>query len=139
MDEFADFMDDFRTIIRDDKINIISSTIRYVKANDESYLSYAPNQDAFSVIVMSNISLEQDDVKQAEASTQRLVDAATDHGGTYYLTYQLFPTKEQLETAYPNIDKVFELKKKYDPGELFMNHFYAKYAKGEKVEYGGTF
>lgn len=137
--KFTGFMDDFRTIIQQDKINIISSTIRYVKANDESMLSYAPKEDAFSVIVMSNISLEPAEVKKAEQSTQRLVDAAIKHDGTHYLTYQLFPTKEQLQKEYPKIDEVFALKRKHDPDELFMNHFYAKYALGKEVRYGGTF
>ena len=85
---------------------------------------------------MSNIGLDQDSIHSAEASTQKLVDSVTKHNGTYYLTYQLFPTKTQLQTAYPNIDKFFALKKKYDPEEVFMNDFYAKYAKGETIEYG---
>ncbi len=139
IDEFTGFMDDFRTIINEDNINIISSTIRYVKANDEIMLPYAPTKDAFSVIVMSNISLEQAEVEKAELSTQRLVDAAIKHGGTHYLTYQLFPTKAQLTKEYPRIDEAFDLKRKYDPEELFMNDFYAKYALGKEVEYGGTF
>jgi decaprenylphospho-beta-D-ribofuranose 2-oxidase len=139
INEFVGFMDKFRDIITEDKVNIISSTIRYVKANDEIMLPYASKQDAFSVIVMSNISLDKQEVLKAERSTQRLVDAAIAHKGTHYLTYQLFPTKEQLKQEYPNIDKVFALKRKYDPKEVFMNEFYAKYAQGKEVEYGGTF
>lgn len=133
---FTQFMDDFRTIIQKDDVNIISSTIRYVKASNESYLSYAPKQDAFSIIVMSNIGLGKKDIAKAERTTQKLVNASAKYSGTYYLTYQLFPTTQQLKAAYPNADKVFQDKLRYDPTETFMSDFYAKYAKGETIEFG---
>ncbi len=37
----------------------------------------------------------------------------------YYLTYQLFPTQEQVRKAYPNIDAVFVMKRHYDEIETF--------------------
>ena len=32
-----------------------------------------------------------------------------------------------IRKAYPKINDFFELKKMYDPNELFVNHFYKKY------------
>jgi decaprenylphospho-beta-D-ribofuranose 2-oxidase len=124
---FVPFMDRFRDVLVEHDLNVISFTIRYVKANDETYLAYAPKEDCFAIIQMSNVGLSKEDQAATTSATQALVDAAADHGGTYYLTYQLYPTNEQLRRAYPNADHVFAQKRKYDPGEMFMSKFYDKY------------
>ena len=71
---------------------------------------------------------------KAEKWTQKLVDLAIENNGTYYLTYQLYPTQKQIRQVYPEIDSFFLEKKKHDPNEMFMNKFYAKYALGEEDE-----
>jgi hypothetical protein len=57
------------------------------------------------------------------------VDAALEYGGTYYLTYQLYPTADQLHRAYPNARRAFERKRFYDPDETFTSQFYEKYGR----------
>jgi len=52
--------------------------------------------------------------------------------GSYYLCYRRFADPEQLRRAYPQIDEFFALKRKYDPGELFSNQFYAQYARSPR-------
>ena len=78
---------------------------------------------------MSNVGLSQKAQDRTEKITQEIVDAALKYSGTYYLTYQLYPTKEQIRKAYPNADLFFAKKLQYDPSEMFMNKFYEKYAK----------
>jgi hypothetical protein len=124
---FVPFMDAFRKILQDGHMNVISSTIRFVKANNETYLSYLPHDDGFSIIQMSNVGLSKQAQAHTAEVTQRLVDAAIKYGGTYYLTYQQYPTKEQMYAAYPHAPYVFAQKKVYDPEELFYSEFYAKY------------
>jgi FAD/FMN-containing dehydrogenase len=51
------------------------------------------------------------------------------HDGRYYLPYRLHATPKQFNEAYPQAEKFFELKRKYDPEELFQNEFYLKYGK----------
>ncbi|MDA1028499.1 MAG: FAD-binding oxidoreductase [Bacteroidetes bacterium] len=126
---FMPFMDEFREILLKDKVNTISFTIRYVKANNETYMAYAPTEDAFAIIYMTNVSLSEKAQEKIEKTTQKIVDTAIKNSGTYYLTYQLYPTKEQMRKAYPNTDLFFAKKLQYDPSEMFMNKFYEKYAK----------
>ena len=76
---------------------------------------------------MSNVGLSADAQAHAEAVTRQLVDAALEHGGTYYLTYQLYPTVEQLHRSYPNAGYAFERKRFYDPEEMFTSQFYERY------------
>jgi FAD/FMN-containing dehydrogenase len=45
------------------------------------------------------------------------------------LPYRLHATREQFAQAYPQAREFFELKRKYDPDELFDNAFYNTYGK----------
>ena len=62
-----------------------------------------------------------------QAMSQEMIEAALASGGRYYLPYRLHATLGQFRQAYPQADEFFELKKKYDPDELFQNQFYLKY------------
>ena len=126
---FVPFMDEFRRMLQEGRMDVISSTVRYVKANDETALAYAPNEDCFAIIQMSNVGLSKEEQANAERVTQEIVDAAIRHDGRHYLTYQLYPTPAQLRRAYPKADFVFERKRHYDPDERFSSKFYERYAR----------
>src|SRR5438093_83337 len=113
------------------KMNVLSSTVRYVAPNATPALAYAPSKPAFAIIQMSNVLLSADAQAHAQAVTRQLVDAALEYGGTYYLTYQLYPTPQQLHRAYPNARHAFDRKRFYDPGELFTSQFYERYGHTE--------
>jgi len=127
VENFVPFMDRFRAILTDGRMNVLSSTVRYVSPNATPALAYAPTRPAFAIIQMSNVGLSQDAQAQARKVTQQLVEAALQFGGTYYLTYQPYPTPDQLHRAYPNARRAFDRKRFYDPGELFSNQFYETY------------
>jgi decaprenylphospho-beta-D-ribofuranose 2-oxidase len=127
VENFVPFMDRFREILLAGKMNVLSSTVRYVAPNATPTLAYAPRRGTFAIIQMSNVGLSATEQARAEAVTQQLVDASIEYGGTYYLTYQLYPTPEQLHRAYPNARHAFERKRFYDPDEIFTNKFYQKY------------
>lgn len=124
---YPEFLSGFKTILQEDGVNVISFTVRYVKANNESMLSYCPLEDCFAVIFMTNVGLSATEQNKIQTTVQRIVDLAIMENGTYYLTYQLYPTRTQLTAAYPRFDEFIALKKKYDPQELFINKFYKKY------------
>ena len=129
VEAFVPFMDRFREILLADQVNVLSSTIRYVTPNATPVLAYAPQRPAFAIIQMSNVPLSAEGQARAAATTRRLVDAALAHGGTYYLTYQLYPEPSQLHRAYPNARHAFERKRFYDPEETFSSQFYERYGK----------
>jgi decaprenylphospho-beta-D-ribofuranose 2-oxidase len=131
VEKFVPFMDRFREILLAGDMNVLSSTVRYVKPDSTPALAYAPRADAFAIIQMSNVGLSPDAQAHAAGVTRQLVDAALEHGGTYYLTYQLYPTPEQLHRAYPNARHAFERKRFYDPGEIFSSQFYERYGHAQ--------
>jgi decaprenylphospho-beta-D-ribofuranose 2-oxidase len=127
VENFVPFMDRFREILVAGRMNVLSSTVRYVAPNATPVLAYAPHREAFAIIQMSNVGLSAEAQAHAQAVTRQLVDAAIQNGGTYYLTYQLYPSAEQLHRAYPNAHRAFERKRFYDPEETFTSQFYEKY------------
>ncbi|MCW3156984.1 hypothetical protein [Micropruina sonneratiae] len=61
--------------------------------------------------------------------TRTLVDRALARGGTFYLPYQQHYTRDDLARAYPRIEEFFALKRRHDPGLLFMNSLHGRYAR----------
>jgi len=55
--------------------------------------------------------------------------AMVEHGGRYYLTFDIIASKDQFRGAYPQWSEFFALKRKYDPDEMFSSVFYQKYAR----------
>ena len=131
VERFVPFMDRFRDILVAGNLNVLSATVRYVTPNSTPALAYAPSGDAFAIIQMSNVGLSADAQAHAEVVTRQLVEAALEHGGTYYLTYQLYPTLEQLHRAYPRAGYAFERKRFYDPNEVFTSQFYERYGHNQ--------
>jgi FAD/FMN-containing dehydrogenase len=127
VENFVPFMDQFREILLAGKMNVLSSTVRYVSPNATPVLAYAPRRESFAIIQMSNVKLSPEGQARAAEITRQLVDAAIEQGGTYYLTYQLYPTTEQLHRAYPRARHAFERKRFYDPDEIFTSQFYELY------------
>lgn len=126
--QYSGFIKDFKKILKDQKINVISFTIRYVAKNNETTLAYCPTEDCFAIIFMANVGLDSSSQQHIETTTQSLVGSAIRHQWSYYLTYQLYPTKAQITQMYPKFDEFVKFKKQFDPNELFINKFYKKYA-----------
>src|SRR5262249_34671847 len=100
--------------------------IRTVHKDMVTALPYA-KQDMFGFVLYFNVRFNDSENEILKKTTADLIDAAAQSGGTYYLPYQLFYTREQLLTDYPEANDFFAMKKKYDPMELFSNKFYQKY------------
>src|SRR5213078_1972687 len=84
---FMTFMEGMRGILQEEETNLLGVTLRYVKANNETALSYAPKENAFAVIVYFNEVCSADGRAKANALINRLVRLAVNCGGTFYLTY----------------------------------------------------
>ena len=79
--------------------------------------------------ILNERFIRLDSASQAKTAdvTRQLVDAAIEYGGTYYLTYQLYPTPAQLLKAYPRAREAFSRKRFYDSAETFSSKFYERY------------
>ena len=125
-DRMPGFVDGVRDVVRRDKANLLNVTIRTVHKDTITSLPYA-KEDMFGLVLYFNVKFNDRDNQILKKTTSDLIDLAHASGGTYYLPYQLFYTKEQLRNCYPEIDDFFVIKKKFDPIGLFSNKFYEKY------------
>lgn len=126
-EQMTTFVDGLRQIVRANKANLLNTTIRIVPKDTDSALPYA-KQDVFAFVLYFNQRFNDHDSAVLKKTTSDLIDLTTNLGGTFYLPYQLYYSKEQLRAAYPEVDHVFAEKRRLDPQELFVNTFYKKYA-----------
>jgi FAD/FMN-containing dehydrogenase len=125
-DRMSEFVDLLRDVVRRNHANLLNVTIRTVHRDTVTALPYA-QQDMFGFVLYFNVKFNDRENQILRKTTVELIDAAEHTGGTYYLPYQLFYSKDQLLRSYPGIDNFFATKKKYDPAGLFSNKFYEKY------------
>ena len=128
LDQFQSFIDHLRRTVQQYKVNLLNITLRYMAQNKDTLLSYSL-QETIAVVLYANIGRDQQSTDLAGEWTRNLIDNAISLGGTYYLTYQGFATKEQMRQVYPAFRQFQSIKQKYDPNEVFVNKFYQQYWK----------
>ena len=130
---FLDFFEDMRSVLLDSRANLLGVTIRYVKHDAESFLSYAPHEEAFATVLYINEPTSAEGRAKGGALIQRLVQLAAQHGGTFYLTYARDVELSDLREAYPQIDAFFLAKRRIDPERRFTSQFFEQYAEEFRV------
>ena len=132
-DKMVKFIDDLRDVIQKSNVNLLNVTIRSVKKDTITKLPYAKD-DMFAFVLYFNQGFNKKESEALEKVTGELINKVIEAGGTFYLPYKLYYTKEQLKQAYPAIDDFFRLKKQHDPNGLFSNTFYEKYGTASSVK-----
>jgi FAD/FMN-containing dehydrogenase len=125
-DGLARFIQKLQRIIPEHEADLLNVTVRFVREDRDTFLRYA-DQDLFALVMLFNQRTSAAGDARMETQTRDLIDAALSVGGRYYLPYRLHATQKQFERAYPRAQEFFQLKRKYDPQELFQNQFYLKY------------
>ena len=120
------FIDGLRQIVMDYEVNLLNASVRVVHQGD-IFLNYAP-VDMFSVVLYINQQTNNQGNEKMRNVTSVLIDLTIGLAGRFFLPYQLYYTKEQLERSYPEIGAFFAAKRHYDPDLLLTNTFYEKYA-----------
>jgi decaprenylphospho-beta-D-ribofuranose 2-oxidase len=124
---FTRFIEEGRQVLHEENFRLLNTTVRFVPANHDAFLSYA-REDCFSIVIFFEQLLQPQAIRRTEAVLRRLLDCALACGGAHYLCYQRFASRQQLQQAYPKLDAFFELKRRYDPQQRFDNQFHQQYA-----------
>ena len=106
--------------------NVIYGTVRLIEQDDETFLNWAKLSYA---CVVFNLHFEHSrrGVAKVADDLRCLIDLATEMGGSYFLTYNRFATREQLAHCYPQFGRFLDLKSKYDPGGVFSSDWHRAY------------
>jgi FAD/FMN-containing dehydrogenase len=107
-------------------VPVIYGTVRLIEKDDESFLPWA--RESYACIIFNLLTIHTPAGIEASAVAFRaLIDLATAAGGSYYLTYHRFATREQVTKCHPRFASFLALKKKYDPEERFQSDWYRHY------------
>jgi FAD/FMN-containing dehydrogenase len=122
------FMNNVREDARKSGMNIIYGTIRLIEKDDESVLAWARERWA---CVVFNLHVDHcpAGIRKAEHDFRRLIDRAADLGGSYYLTYHRWATREQVERCHPRMREFLNGKRTYDPKTLFTSDWYEHHVR----------
>ncbi|HYI22132.1 MAG TPA: FAD-binding oxidoreductase [Candidatus Limnocylindrales bacterium] len=102
---------------------VVYGTIRLVERDDEAVLAWA--REPWACIIFNlHTNTDATGLMNVADTFRKLIDLAIDHGGSYYLTYHRFATREQLETCHPRFQEFLESKRRLDPSERFQSDWY---------------
>lgn len=128
IDEFSMYLDDLRSMLEKEELNLLNITVRYVNEDNEAVLSYA-KEDMFALVLLINQGKSKKEIEKTKKVIQKMIDVTLQHDGSYYLPYYSYPTQAQMDESYPKNKEFFKQKKQFDTNELFMNLFYKEYSQ----------
>jgi FAD/FMN-containing dehydrogenase len=126
--ELIPLLEDARRILLASGMPLIYGTVRFIEQDKDSFLAWAKKRYA-CVIFSPHSSGETQAFRKTGEVCRQLIRAATKRGGSFYLTYNRFASREDLASAYPQFQDFLNLKKQYDPRETFQSDWY-RYYKG---------
>jgi FAD/FMN-containing dehydrogenase len=116
------------SILKRNWVNVVNLSIRHVKADTTSLMSYAP-QESFAFVLYLNIFNNRWAINDSIHWTRKIIDAALKYNGTYYLPYIQSATKQQFKKAYPQFSELLKLKQISDPHNKFRNMLLHNYSE----------
>lgn len=124
-DRLNEFMAAARGILRGTGVQDIYGTIRAIRKDAETFLPWARDDSA---CIIFNLLTEHSEagIERTRTACRLLIDAAAEVGGSFYLTYHPWATREQLLRCYPRLPEFLALKKKYDPRELIVSDWHRR-------------
>jgi FAD/FMN-containing dehydrogenase len=122
------FMAKVRQDARANDFNIIYGTIRVIEPDEETVLAWARERWA-CVVFNLHVDHSAAGLRKAQCDFRKLIDRAAEFGGTYYLTYHRWATREHVERCHPRLRDVLRLKREHDPSGLFSSDWYEHHAR----------
>ena len=118
----------FMAVARDEAMrhgmHVVYGTVRLIETDADSFLAWAREPWA-CIVVNLHVDHTASGIAKARGDMRRLIDAAADFGGSYYLTYHRWATREQVERCHPAMREFLHLKSLHDPRGVFASDWYA--------------
>src|SRR5690606_15340771 len=97
-ENFGAFLQACREIIPRYRDNLLNVTCRYVRADEDTVLAYAP-AERISAVMLFHEKISPAADASMQAMTRHLIDAALDLGGSFYLPYRMHASRGQFWRA----------------------------------------
>lgn len=125
-DRFHEFIKACQEVIPASYQQLLNVTVRYVDADNESVLAYAPEPRIASVLLFSQEMSARAEADMARM-TRELIERVLAIGGSYYLPYRPHATLDQFRRAYPKAADFARFKREVDKNLIFRNQFWERY------------
>ena len=94
---------------------MIYGTVRLIERDDETVLAWA--REPWACIVFNlHVDHTPEGLARAADAFRRLIDRALAHGGSFYLTYHRWATREQVDSRIPSVCRVLTRETALRPG-----------------------
>ncbi len=122
-DELPAFMEEARADLRAGAADLIYGTVRLIERDDETLLAWARQPWA---CVIFNLHTERDEAALAATAGRfrQLIERARRRGGSYYLTYHRWASREQVLACHPKIVEFLAAKEHHDPEGRFASDWW---------------
>jgi len=122
-DRLADYLSDAADFLRKNNAQVIYGTVRLIEKDTTTFLPWARRNWACTVFNLHVDHCPQG-LEKAKAAFRGLIDLALERGGTFYLAYHRWATREQLLQAYPELPDWLHKKRKHDPTKLWVSDWF---------------
>lgn len=119
----ADFLAAAAEDFRRHGVEAIYGTVRLIERDAESYLAWAREPWACTVLNLCTSHTPEGRERSAEAF-RRLIDLTIERGGSYFLTYHKHARRDQIEACHPRFAGFLRRKRELDPEERFQSDWY---------------
>lgn len=126
-EDLADFLDFLGVLLQKNNVAPLNASVRFVKQDSKTKLSYASEGDRFAVVLFFTQRLAQGEIEKTKIWVREVIDYLIPRGGSYYLPYHHFATLEQFRACYPNWESVVVYKQTVDPKALIETGFFIDY------------
>ncbi len=136
-DQLPAFIEKMKTIFKEYNVNVSNVSIRHVPKNTESVLSWS-KEEGFALVIYYTQTYgfrPNKHLAKAKLWTQKMLNEVINSGGSFYLPYQVYASREQFEKAYPRHKEFYALKRKYDPNSRFTNNMWQAYGEQTPTQY----
>ncbi|HEX6973849.1 MAG TPA: FAD-binding oxidoreductase [Vicinamibacterales bacterium] len=117
------FMAATRADARRHGMNVVYGTVRLIERDDESFLAWARRPWA-CIVFNLHVDHTPAGIAKGRDDMRRLIDAAADFGGSYYLTYHRWATRAQVERCHPRFREFLHQKALHDPRGIFTSDWH---------------
>lgn len=132
VDSYEEYMMDLKKLLpsndKNQDFKVHNITVRHAAEDKITSLPYA-KEDMLGLVILLQHGLAEKEIAEAKELIQEWTDLTLKHGGSYYLPYYPYQTKEQFTQSYPEWKDVQQQKKSRDPNEVLVNLFYDNYIK----------
>jgi FAD/FMN-containing dehydrogenase len=122
-ERLTDFMLSAAETLRGHDANVIYGTVRLIEQDEATALPWARGRWA-CVIFNLHVDHTEEGLDRAAGSFRALIDLAAVRGGSYYLTYHRWATREQLLECHPSFPDWMAAKRRRDPDGLWQSDWW---------------